>query len=106
MKTRCGWPIACRAGEPGACAFTWAGEDYWRTMAVHANGHAILPPQQRPANPAFVEVPIPRAHRARPAFAGVCRRPARAAAGGQQVAETWLVPISDQLRCDGHWQGP
>jgi hypothetical protein len=25
---------------------------------------------------------------------------------GQQVAETWLVPISDQLRCDGHWQGP
>jgi hypothetical protein len=86
-------------GRAWCLRFTWAGEDYWRTMAVHANGHAILPPQQRPANPAFVEVPIPPRSPRKAGFRWrSSARPARAAAaraaGGRDLAGADIRPVA------------
>ncbi|NMN03121.1 MULTISPECIES: hypothetical protein [unclassified Novosphingobium] len=88
--------------------FTWAGEDYWRSMAVRANGQEILPPQNRAANPAYVEVPIPAGltSRGRLSLAFVARAGAGGGGRGQQVAETWLLRKTRALRCDGQWTGP
>ncbi|MET3472634.1 hypothetical protein ABIC78_003175 [Novosphingobium sp. 1529] len=95
-------------GRAWCLRLTWAGEDYWRTMAVYANGQMILPPRQRPSNPAFVEVAIPAAltRQGRLALAFAGQAGAGGGGRGQQVAETWLIPRSAQIRCDGQWTGP
>jgi hypothetical protein len=95
-------------GKTWCLRFTWAGEDYWRPMAVRANGRQILPPQNRTGNPAFFEVAIPAAltRQGRLSLAFVGRAGAGGGGRGLQVAETWLVPKTPALRCDGQWTGP
>ena len=84
-----------RQGRSYRLRITLAGEGYYRAMQLTANGHLLYPYKPRTSNPMQVDVTVPSeiitngtldlAFSAKPGAGGSGR--------GQQVAETWLIPL-------------